>query len=112
METLSERLEVRLPPETVHLLRREAERRQISVAKLVREAIDLLLREDREARLRAAEALFQVGAPTADWPQLRQAIWKGPNVEACIYRCKRSNVCRWDSSSPKRALPPGDFGNR
>jgi len=77
MEKLSERVEVRLAPETVHLLRREAKRRGISVAKLVREAIDLLLREDREARLRAAEALFQVGAPTADWPQMKQEIEAG-----------------------------------
>ena len=77
METLSERLEVRLAPETVHLLRREAERRGISVAKLVREAIDLLLREDREARLRAAEALFHVEAPAGDWPQMKKEIEAG-----------------------------------
>ena len=77
METLSERLEVRLAPETVHLLRREAKRRGISVAKLVREAIDLLLREDREARLRAAEALFHVEAPAGEWPQMKQEIEAG-----------------------------------
>ncbi len=77
MERLSERVEIRLAPETVHLLRREAERRQISVAKLVREAIDLLLRKDREARLRAAEALFQVGAPAGEWPQMKKEIEAG-----------------------------------
>ncbi len=74
MPVLSERLEVRLPPETVQLLRREAERRGVSVARLVREAIDLLLQEDRQARLRAAEALFQVEAPIADWDQMKREI--------------------------------------
>jgi len=71
---LSERLEVRLPPETAQLLRREAERRGVPVARLVREAIDLLLQEDRQARLRAAEALFQVEAPIADWDQMKREI--------------------------------------
>ena len=77
MVTLSERLEVRLAPETVPLLRREVERRGISIAKVVREAIDLPLRGDREARLRAAEALFQVGAPTASWSQMKREIEAG-----------------------------------
>jgi predicted DNA-binding protein len=57
MSVLSERLEVRLPPETARLLRKVAERCGVSVARLVREAINLLLQEDRQARLRAAEAL-------------------------------------------------------
>ena len=74
MPLLSERLEVRLPSETAQLLRREAERRGVSVARLVREAIDLLLQEDRQARLRAAEALFQVEAPIADWDQMKREI--------------------------------------
>ena len=38
----------------VNLLRNEAQRRGTSVAQLVREAIHLLLEEDREARLRTA----------------------------------------------------------
>ncbi|GIX47764.1 MAG: hypothetical protein KatS3mg131_1975 [Candidatus Tectimicrobiota bacterium] len=58
MAVLSERLEIRLPPQTAELLRREAERRGVPVARLVREAIDLLLREERQARLQAAEAPF------------------------------------------------------
>ena len=77
METLTERLEVRLPPQTAHLLRHEAKRRGVSVAKLVREAIDLLLSEERKDRLRAAEALFQVQAPTADWSQMKEQIEAG-----------------------------------
>lgn len=41
---LSERLEVRLSPRQMALLRREARRRGLPVAHLIREAIDLLSR--------------------------------------------------------------------
>lgn len=74
MAELTERLEVRVEPQTMHRLRQEAERRHVSVAQLVREAIDLLLEEDREARLHAAEALFEVGAPVSDWEQMKEEI--------------------------------------
>ena len=74
---LSERLEVRLSPRQMALLRREARRRGLPVAHLVREAIDLLLEEDRRARLQAAEALFQVGAPVADWERMKREIEAG-----------------------------------
>ena len=74
MDALTERLEVRLPAHTLQLLRREAQRRGVSVAQLVREAIDLLLAEDRQARVQAAEALFQVEAPVADWPEMKREI--------------------------------------
>lgn len=77
MDALTERLEVRLPTETLHLLRREAERRNVSVAQLVREAIQLLLEEDRQARLRAAENLFRVGAPVAEWTEMKREIEEG-----------------------------------
>lgn len=74
MMKLTERLEIRLPRETLRLLHQEAERRGVSMAQLAREAIDLLLKEDRQARLRAAEALFRVGAPVADWPKMKREI--------------------------------------
>lgn len=74
MSALTERLEVRLSTRMVRLLRQEAERRGISVAQLVREAIELLLNEDQQARLRAAEELFQIEAPTADWDQMKREI--------------------------------------
>lgn len=74
MEVLTERLEVRLPAHTLHLLRREAKRRGVSVAQLVREAIDLLQAENRHAKVQAAEALFQVEAPIADWVEMKREI--------------------------------------
>lgn len=74
MGTLTERLEVQLPSQTLHLLRQEAQRRGMSVAQVVCEAIDLLLQQDRQARVRAAEALFQVEAPVTDWEQMKREI--------------------------------------
>lgn len=74
MNILSERLEVRLSPEKLELLRQEAQQRGMPVAKLVREAIDLLLKEDRQVKQRVAEALFQVGAPVADWDEMKKDI--------------------------------------
>jgi len=74
MAELKERLEIRISPEIAELLRREAKRRRVPVAQLVREAIDLLLRRERQSRLQAAEALFQIGAPVADWEEMKREI--------------------------------------
>ncbi len=74
MGTLSERLEIRLPHETLEILRQEAKRRGVSVGQLARDAIDILLQQDREARLQAAQALFQVEAPVDDWKAMKQEI--------------------------------------
>ncbi|MBI4220953.1 MAG: ribbon-helix-helix protein, CopG family [Chloroflexi bacterium] len=74
MPALSERLEVRLPPPTMQRLRREARRRGISIGALVREALDRLFEAERQTRLDAAEALFRVGAPVADWPAMKREI--------------------------------------
>lgn len=74
MGRLSERLEVRLPHETLEILRQEAKRRGVSVGQLARDAINLLLQQDREARLQAAQALFQVEAPVDDWKAMKQEI--------------------------------------
>jgi len=74
MDALTERFEVQLPGHTLQLLRSEAERRGVPVAELIREAIDLLLAQDRQARVQAAEALFQVEAPVRDWPEMKREI--------------------------------------
>lgn len=74
MPQLTDRLEIRLPAHTLQLLRDEAHRRGVSVAQLVREAIEFRLQYDRETRLQAARALFAVGAPVADWPQMEHEI--------------------------------------
>ncbi len=74
MATLTERLELRLPPELMQLLREEARRRGISVAQLVREAIEASLLGDREARIRAAEELFRLEAPVSEWLEMKREI--------------------------------------
>ena len=71
---VGERLEVRLPSATMRELRREASERGTTVAGVVRAAIDLMLTEDRPARLRAAEALFRVDASVADWSRIKREI--------------------------------------
>lgn len=65
MQVLKERLEVRVPSSQLAALKQEAQRRRVPIAELVREAIDLLLQRDRQARLAAAEALFEVEAPVS-----------------------------------------------
>ena len=74
MATLTERLELRLPPELMRLLREEALRRGIPVAQLVREAIEAALLGDQEARVRAAEELFRLEAPVSEWPEMKREI--------------------------------------
>ena len=74
MEKATECLEIRLEPSTMHLLREKAQRQKTSVDQLIRRAIELLLEEKRDARLQAAEALFRVGAPVADWETMKQEI--------------------------------------
>ncbi len=76
MATLTERLEIRLPPEKIRILRQEARRRGVSVAQLVRNAVDLLLEQDMESQLQAAESLFRVEAPVGDWEEMKGEIEK------------------------------------
>lgn len=74
MSVGTESLEIQLPPQTLQLLHQEAERRAISVTELVHEAIDLLLAQDKQAQLQAAEALCQVKAPVADWKTMKREL--------------------------------------
>jgi len=74
METLSERLEVRVDGSTLRRLREAAARRGMSVGQVVRQALSRELGEDEEGRMRAAETLFAVGASVADWPELEREI--------------------------------------
>lgn len=74
MEALDERLEIRVPSQTMRLLREEARQRGVSVAQVVRDAIAHQVEDDRLARIRAAEALCQVDAPVADWDEMKDEI--------------------------------------
>lgn len=74
MGVLTERLEIRLSSHTMETLRQEAQRRSVSMAQLVREAIDMLLVNDQQAKMRAANALFSLEAPVADWAEMKGEI--------------------------------------
>lgn len=74
MEALSERLEVRLSPKTLHLLRQEAQQKKVPVDQLVLQAIEKMLQKDQQLKLRSAEALFKVEAPVSDWPEMKREI--------------------------------------
>lgn len=74
MEELSERLELRVSPQTLRLLQYEARQRGVPIVHVVREVIDLFLKESWQARLRAAEALFEIEAPVAEWAELEHEI--------------------------------------
>lgn len=59
---LSERLQLVLSPEQRQLLEREARRRRVSVASLIREAIDArFAAPTREDRLRAVDEIAAMG---------------------------------------------------
>jgi len=85
MHKTAERIEVRLSPEIVELLREEARHRGVTVDQIVREAVEFLLTEDRRARLRAAEDLFRINAPVNDWPTMEREIHDA-HIEKHRYR--------------------------
>jgi len=74
MSTLSERLEIRLSSETMAMLRRQADARHTSIAQLVRETIEQALRNDREERRKAAEALCSLELPVSHWDEMEKEI--------------------------------------
>ena len=74
MDLLTERLEVRVSERTIARVREEARIRGVSVGRLVREALARLVEEDTAERVRAAEALFALEAPVADWPEMEREI--------------------------------------
>jgi hypothetical protein len=74
METLSERIEVRVSRSTLRLVRAEARARDVSVGELVREAIARIVQEESAARIQAAHSLFEVEAPVADWAVIEREI--------------------------------------
>ncbi len=81
MSEYTERLEVRLRPDTYRFLREQAYVRGVSMGQLVREALERQYgTEDRVVdpeKQRAMERLFQVEAPVADWPEMEREIEKG-----------------------------------
>lgn len=81
MSGYEERLEIRLDPERYSRLRREAQERGVSMAWIVREALDRYYvsgdKEEAKRRQQAMERLFSTDAPVEDWPTMKEEIEKG-----------------------------------
>jgi len=72
--TKTERLEIRLPEETLRELRKLAAAQGVPVSRLARQAIDSLVHAGTEERIQAARALFSLEAPVSDWPAMKREI--------------------------------------
>jgi uncharacterized protein (DUF1778 family) len=71
---LEARLEVRLDPDQLDKLKKEAAEKNISVGSLVREAIDLRYTISREDKLRAVQQLADLDAPVTKWEVIKKEI--------------------------------------
>lgn len=74
MHMLSERTQVLLTPEQRARLERLAVERGTSIGALIREAVEAYTRPHGRSRKDAAQALFALGAPVADWEIMKAEI--------------------------------------
>ena len=73
--TLDKRLQVLIDGDQLGRLERAARRRKVSVAQVVRDALDLLLPAEGIDRERAARILLEAPPmPVDDWPVLKEEI--------------------------------------
>ena len=80
MPDLIKRLELRLDEKRMKLLQAEAKRTQISIAELIRRAIDKCYqpRDVRvKRRLQAVKEMGRINAPVSDWHEMENEIVKG-----------------------------------
>ncbi len=78
---LDARLEIRLYPEQLHKLRKEAKNKRTSIGNIVREAIDQRYQVSSEDKLKAVRKLAGINAPVSDWEQMKQEIETGTEKE-------------------------------
>lgn len=93
---LNHRLEIRIDDERMDLLRQVARRTGKAVGEVIREAIDVHLKEDLVAKRRAAaEALFRLEAPVSTPAQMKREILEGFYCEPeGVPRRQRADVRR------------------
>lgn len=73
MSTLTHRLQILLDDERVERLQRHASQRRMSVAALIRDAIDLAYPSERADQQRAVdEFLSAEPMPVDEWPEMKQ----------------------------------------
>ncbi len=73
-EKLGARLEIRLNPDQLEKLKKEAAEKKKSVGSIVREAIELRYEISEEDRLKAIQQISGLNAPVADWEQMKKEI--------------------------------------
>ncbi len=72
----SERTQVLLSPAQAAKLKRIAQREGRSVGAVIREAIDVFVQPEPDARRRALDSLFSLEAPVDDWEVMKAQILK------------------------------------
>ena len=76
-DRLDARLEIRLHPEKLLMLKEEAAKKKISVGSMVREAIDSYCAVSAAERLAAVNKLAALSAPVTDWDKMKKEIEAG-----------------------------------
>jgi len=71
---LDARLEIRLLPEKLQILKDEAARKNTSVGCIVREAIDSYCAVSTEEKLAAVRKLAELKAPVTAWDKMKKEI--------------------------------------
>ncbi len=71
---LDARLEIRLHPEKLQMLKDEAVKKNTSVGGIVREAIDSYCAVSAEEKLAAVRKLAELKAPVTDWDKMKKEI--------------------------------------
>lgn len=78
MPGLTKRLQLLLPPEQYHRAKLYAKKHKMSVAKVIRQAIDKMLMQRSPSEKKAAlERLLTHELPVDDWKKMEQEIIKG-----------------------------------
>ncbi len=73
MQTMSKKTTILFPPELYQQLKETAKMLNMSVAKLIRQAvIDRYLLSDKNRRAKAIDELSQIGAPVSNWETMEQ----------------------------------------
>ena len=73
----TERTQVLLSPEQRRRLERRAAEERRSVGAVIRDAVDAYTGSSGRSRAEAADSLLTLGAPVADWDQMKAEIISG-----------------------------------
>ncbi len=77
----SERTQVLLTPQQRQRLERRAAQERRSVGAVIRDAVDAYTSSSGRTRRDAADSLLSIGAPAADWEEMKAEIIRGATSE-------------------------------